>query len=252
MRVVVDGLLTTYHISGTGDQTILLLHGWADSSATFNELSKTLSKKYQLISLDLPGSGDSDTPSRPWEIDDFAEFIANFLHKIHITKPFAILGHSNGGAIAVRGLASNKLEAGRLVLLASAGVRDQDRARKQVVKVVAKVGKTVTFALPKSMRQGLRRKLYTAVGSDMLVAEHLQETFKRTVNQDIQNDARALKLPTLLLYGQNDTATPPRFGERLKEAIAGSNLIILPDAGHFVHHDQQKMVANLIQEFLST
>jgi len=104
--------------------------------------------------------------------------------------------------------------------------------------------------LPASVKRKLRRKVYDAVGSDMLVAEHLQETFKRVVTDDVRADAPKVAVPTLLLYGEADRATPVRYGEWFHELIEGSTLEVLPGAGHFVHLDRPHEVMRAIEEFL--
>jgi len=81
------------------------------------------------------------------------------------------------------------------------------------------------------------------------VAEHLQETFKKVVTDDVRADAAHLAIPTLLLYGEQDDATPVRYGELFHEAIEGSTLEILPGAGHFVHIDRPHDVIAAIERF---
>jgi pimeloyl-ACP methyl ester carboxylesterase len=115
--------------------------------------------------------------------------------------------------------------------------------------LLAKAGKALTLPLPKSAKQALRKKAYKTIGSDMLVAEHLQETFKRVVTDDVRADAAKLTLPTLLVYGENDDATPVRYGELFHQVIEGSTLEVLPGAGHFVHLDRPDDVLRAIQEF---
>jgi pimeloyl-ACP methyl ester carboxylesterase len=85
----------------------------------------------------------------------------------------------------------------------------------------------------------------------MLAVPHLQETFKITVRQDIQKDAKQLRLPTLLIYGDSDRATPPLYGEIFRKLIPKSRLEIVKNSEHFVHHDQPEKVATMIKEFLT-
>src|SRR5690606_38998725 len=120
---------------------------------------------------------------------------------------------SNGGAIAIRGMARGWLSADNLVLLASAGIRGEYKGRVKALRLITKAGKALTTPLPKSVKQRLRKKVYATVGSDMLVAEHLQETFKKVVTDDVREDAARLALPTLLIYGDQDDATPVRYAE---------------------------------------
>ncbi len=86
----------------------------------------------------------------------------------------------------------------------------------------------------------------------MLVAEHMQETFKRVVSDDIAASARSLTLPSLLIYGRNDEATPFRYGQILQESIVNSKLDVLQHAGHFVHLDEPSLVATKIKTFLQS
>lgn len=250
MQIVVDTLLTHYVQQGKG-KTVVVLHGWADSAAGLTSLSAELAKKFEVIALDLPGFGMTGASEAVWGLDDYTQFVAHFLHKLGVKKVHALVGHSNGGALAIRGLASGVLQADKLVLLASAGIRTPQSTRNQLLKMIAKSGKMLVAPLPKNVKGKLRRKLYAAAGSDMLVAEHMQETFKRVVGQDVRDDAAKLVLPTLLIYGSADTSTPPKFGEEFNQRIEGSQLIVIPGAGHFVHLDAAPQVITAIKEFLS-
>ncbi len=141
------------------------------------------------------------------------------------------LGHSNGGAIAIRGLGTDVLQADKLVLLGSAGIRGTYKGRVKALRYLTKAGKLLTAPLPRVIKDKLRRTVYHTVGSDMLVAEHLQETFKKIVTDDVQADAKRVLLPTLLIYGEQDEATPLGFGETFHQLIPTSTFEVLPDAG---------------------
>ncbi len=251
MQVVVSDLLTHYKVAGEG-KTLLLLHGWADSLNTYDSLEASLAHEYKVIRLDLPGFGQSQAPHETWDLDNYGIFVADFLAKIEIPEVYAVIGHSNGGALAIRSISNGNLRPKKLVLLAASGVRNTQKLQKAGLKVIAKTGKAMTFWLPLRTRQKLQKKLYGAAGSDMLVAPHLQETFKQTVRQDIQADAQKLHLPTLLIYGSQDKATPLKsIGQKLHQKIAGSKLIVIDGADHFVHQTAAKEVAKDIQEFLA-
>ncbi|HLZ15017.1 MAG TPA: alpha/beta hydrolase, partial [Candidatus Saccharimonadales bacterium] len=151
---------------------------------------------------------------------------------------------------AIRGLAKGWLTADRLVLLASAGIRGTYKGRVRALRYLTKAGKALTMPLPTSVKRKLRKTVYRTVGSDMLVAEHLQETFKKVVTDDVRADAGELSLPTLLIYGDQDTATPLWYGEAFHEVMNGSTLEVIGGAGHFVHLDQPERVVRFIEEFV--
>lgn len=249
MQVVVDSLLATYERAGTG-KTLLVLHGWGDSSQGWRTFVSALEREFEVVVPDLPGFGGTEAPAAAWGLDEYVAFVGNFLKKIRV-KPFAIIAHSNGGAIAIRGLSKKLLTAERLVLLDSAGIRGQYKGRNKVVRLVTKTGKALSMPLPKRVRQRLRRKVYKTVGSDMLVAEHLQATFKRIVTDDVQADAARLNMPALLIYGEEDSSTPVQYGRMLHGLIHGSQLKIVPAAGHFVHLDKPDKVLLMLRKFLA-
>lgn len=249
MQVIVDSLLTHYEVHGKG-KLVLLLHGWGDSAAGLQKLSAQLAKKYKVIAVDLPGFGGTQAPPAAWGLDDYAYFVSHFWDKIGAHRPVALIGHSNGGAIAVRGMARGWLSADKLVLLASAGVRGEYNGRVKALRMVTKAGKALTAPLPKAVKKKLRSKVYKTVGSDMLVAEHLQETFKKIVTDDVREDASHLTLPTLLVYGDKDESTPLAYGKLFQEAIKGSKLEVMPGGGHFVPVEEPEKVGKLVEAFL--
>jgi pimeloyl-ACP methyl ester carboxylesterase len=249
MQVVVDGLLTRYELAGKG-KLVVLLHGWGDDSRTFTALQEELIVKYQVLALDLPGFGGTQGPLNVWNLDRYAAFVKSVLQKLELHKVYAVVGHSNGGAIAIRAVSLDLLQPEKLILLAAAGIRDRGSGKRLALKVVAKTGDAATLWMPERYRQSLRRTLYGVAGSDEGVAPQLKETFRKVVRQDVQPDAAKLTLPTLLIYAVDDRAVPLRDGQRYHQLIKNSQLQVVPDAGHFVHHDQPEVVWHGIEEFL--
>lgn len=248
-QIVVDGLLTRYETVGTKGRAILLLHGWGDTSKTFHSLANELGKGDTVYCLNLPGFGGTDSPSQTWGLTDYASFVGMFVQKINL-EVNTVIGHSNGGAIALRAIATNKINPRKLVLLSSAGIRDVYKGKKKMLRIAAKAGKVLTKPLPKRTQEKLKRKAYNTVGSDLFVAEHLQDTFKKVVTDDVQADAEHIHVPTLLIYGTNDEATPPQFGQLFAEKIEGAQLEIVENAGHFIHHDAAERVNKLVEDFI--
>jgi pimeloyl-ACP methyl ester carboxylesterase len=248
MKLIVDGLAVNYQMDGIG-KTVLLLHGWGDDHTTFNDLIAELKKDFRVLALDLPGFGASESPKLAWNLDNYAIFLNHFLNKLAV-RTYAVVGHSNGGALAVRALANGRIKATKLVLIAASGIRNTNSARRFVIKLGAKIAKAATIWLPRSQRQKLRKKLYTTIGSDLLLKPELQETFKRTVRQDVQADAAKLNLPTLLIFGAQDSAIPLSDAKRYHELIKGSVLEIINTNDHFIHHAEASKVNRLIKDFL--
>jgi pimeloyl-ACP methyl ester carboxylesterase len=243
MKIIVNNILTNYKTEGTGP-VILFIHGWGDKEKTFDKLVSDLSANFKCVRLDLPGFGESQNPSKAWGIPEYSKFISDFIDKLGV-RISVVIGHSNGGTLSIYGLAHKDFSAQKLVLLASAGVRDEDSFKRVSYKTVAKTGKLITKLLPSRWQNHLKKKLYKLSGSDVFVAPHLEETFKKVVGYDIQKDAKLINLPSLLLYGENDEQTPVRYGRKLQSAIPNSKLIVINGEDHFLHQSSDETLGNI-------
>ncbi|HEY4964306.1 MAG TPA: alpha/beta hydrolase [Candidatus Saccharimonadales bacterium] len=249
MQVIIDGLLINYQKEGSG-KTLLLLHGWNDNSIGLADLRKSLAKDYCVITPDLPGFGASDAPKKDWGLEDYAQFIKKFVAKVGSGTLYAGIGHSNGAAILIKSVSEGLITPEKLILLGAAGIRQTQKGKMTTIKLTTKAGKIILSPLPRKYKQKIRRRLYSQIGSDLLVAEHLTGTFKKIVSEDLQSQAKKIDIPTLLMYGEEDNQTPVVYGELYHQLINGSTLEVITDAGHFVHLDKPKVVVNLIIGYL--
>lgn len=248
MNVVVNGLMTNYHKVGSG-KIIVCLHGWGDTAKSFSKLAESLQEKYTVLILDLPGFGATQAPPHAWGLQDYAEFVDSWLKKLGIKDVHAYVGHSYGGSLAILGLGNKNLKSEKLVLLASAGVRNKKSGRKKIMWMAAKISKVPLRLLPAQTRQKLRHRLYRNIGSDITLVPHMELTFKRIIGEDIQTAAEKISQQTLLIYGTEDKDTPVKDGKLLAKEIKSSRLEVI-DAGHFLHQEQPGQVAKLIKDFL--
>lgn len=248
MKIIVQNIATEYGDEGSGS-TMLLLHGWKDSLKTFDAIVPHLSG-YRIVRLDLPGFGDSEAPKNVWGVSEYVDFVKAFIEKINIS-PEIIVGHSFGGRVAIKGVGSGVLKPKKLVLIAAAGLAKRRTVKNHILGGIAKVGRALTSMPPFSLWQNtLRRKLYGAIGSDYFSAGSLKEIFKKVVNEDLGTFAATISIPTLLIWGRNDTTTPLAQAERIHDLIEHSQLDIVMDAGHFVHREKPAEVATFINDFM--
>jgi len=241
--------MTNYQLSGKG-RLVLLLHGWGDSAKGLQAISGQLAKSNQVLAVDLPGFGATQAPEEVWDLDNYAKFLNSLLAKLTLSQPYAVIGHSNGGAVAIRAISLGNLQPKKLVLIAASGVREGGKFRRLFLNIIAKTGNVATIWMPERYRRDLRKSLYSTAGSDMLVAPHLEETFKKTVRQDVQADAAGINIPTLLIYGGADEAVPVADGQQYHGLISGSRLEIIKDSGHFIQNDSPDKLNTLIEDFL--
>lgn len=250
-RRIIDGMDVRFRDIGAGP-VVLFLHGWGDTLAAFDALVPELGDR-RFVRLDLPGFGGSELPGTPWDVARYAAFVRHFLDKLGIAGPDVLVGHSFGGRIAIKSVASGLLRPRRLVLVAAAGAAARGGARQSAFSFVAKAGKFLTVFPPLSLfKKRLRERLYRLAGSaDYLQAGALRETFLNIVREDLRVDAAKIKIPTLLVWGERDTETPLAEARVLERAIGGARLAIIPGAGHFVQRDMPKETAREIRAFIT-
>ena len=153
MQVIVNDLLTNYQvIESKNGLNILFLHGWGDSIEGQRDFLNTLSGIGMVTALDLPGFGSSQMPQRAWTIFDYAKFVSEFCQKVKLGKIDLIIGHSNGGAIAIKAIASEVIKPTRAVLIGASGIRASSSTRAKALLVATKTGKAISSPLPKSIK----------------------------------------------------------------------------------------------------
>lgn len=249
MKLIVQDMATGYEDKGKG-KVLLFLHGWKDDRHSLDAVSRELKSKFRIISLDLPGFGETELPPSAWEVGDYSNFVADFIKKLDLDV-YALIGHSFGGRICIKGLSDAKLSAEKLVLIGSAGLSKKRSPKTVLLKILAKIGGALTFIPPLIFfRKQIKNRIYKLIGSDYLSAGPLKETFKKVISEDLTSNAELIKIPTLLIWGENDNSTPLEDGKRFNKLIKNSKLEVIQNAGHFVHIEKPDKVQKIIKDFL--
>ena len=104
-NIIIGNLNIKYYRNVAIDKknVLVFLHGWGSQAMHFQ---KTLEKCTNFVAVDLPGFGDSEIPTSAWSLDDYANFIRDFLKKMGIENP-VLAGHSFGGSVAIKYCAQN-------------------------------------------------------------------------------------------------------------------------------------------------
>lgn len=249
----VAGLTTRYAVHGDGPAKILALHGWGGQIASFWPVAQGLApEKYTVHLLDLPGFGGTALPPTPWGVADYAQFVCAYLDVQGLARVH-LLGHSFGGRIGLVLGADHADRIGKMVLADSAGVRLPRSAMADLQRLVVKAGKAV-MRLPvlRSFYEPLRRRLYRSLGeTDYLEAGALRETFVRVIEEDLLPYAARVAVPTLLIWGERDTATPLWQGRVLEQTIPDAGLVVFAGAGHFSYLDRLPDYLRVVDHFLA-
>ena len=251
MECTVMGLKVNYEVCGQGEP-VLLLHGWSSSLQPWRPLMKLLSAKYQVIAVDFPGMGGSEEPKEPWDVDGFGDFVLAFLEQFSVSR-ISMVGHSYGGRVIIK-LANRALPFAidKLVLVDSAGIRPAGSKKKSMRQRVYKVGKWFLSLKPVAkLFPGALEKLRVKFGSADYAAASpmMRQCLVKAVNEDLSHLLPGIKAPTLLVWGDQDTATPIADARLMEKAIPNAGLAVIPGTGHFSFAENPGLFARIMASY---
>lgn len=240
-----------YIVEGKG-KDILVLHGWGANINTVLPIVNLLKDKFRVHALDLPGFGQSQEPKEPIDSFKYADIVKNYIDNMGIKK-LTLIGHSFGGKISII-LGSKYPELiDKIVLVNSAGLIPK-RGLKYYIKVYS--FKTISF-IYKNLFFWLKNeekveKFYKKFGStDYKDASGImRKILVIVVNENLFPLLNKIKAPTLLIWGDKDTATPLYFGKIMEKEIPDSGLVIFEGAGHYSYLDDYQRFAVILRNFL--
>ncbi len=243
MQTVIDNILINHEILGQKNQnTVLILHGWKNSLKNWEEVSKKLSVKNKVILVDLPGFGNSSMPKKqPFDTYDYAQTMNKFIEKLNLNN-ITLIGHSFGGKTGVI-MASTNPNLKKLILVDISGIIN----RNLLVSVKKYLFKLIKLFLPQNMTDKFSNLLSS---EDYRNAGNLKESFKKIVTQDIRENAKKIKIPTLIVWGENDKDVPLSSAKTLKAIIPNSILRIVWRATHHPHLEKPDKFIEIIEEFI--
>jgi pimeloyl-ACP methyl ester carboxylesterase len=246
-------------VSGPEDgPPVLMLHGWASSAELMRPAGTALTEGFRVYNIDLPGHGRTPPPPRAWGVPEFADLVARFI-KDRGLEPVTVVGHSNGGRIALFMASDERLAAliGRLVLISPSGVTPARPLSYYVRSTCAKALKAPFAVLPERFRgrglDWLRSTVYWRLlsSSDYENAQGvMRETFVRTVTHHLDERLARIRVPTLLFWGDQDTAVSRRQMDILEREIPDAGLVVLEGAGHYGYLDAPDIYNAALAHFM--
>ena len=251
LHTIIKGIRIHYFTAGQGDP-VLLLHGWGSSLEPYRQLIDLLSKKYFVIALDMPGFGKSEEPTAPLDVDGYVDFVLDFLNLFQLQK-LSLVGHSFGGRVIIK-MANRKLPFAidKIVLIDSAGIKPVRTKKMHFKQQWYKVGKwflsrkPVAKLFPNAL-ESLRVKFGSA---DYAAASPMmRQCLVKVVNEDLTGLLPNIQAPTLLVWGENDTATPLSDAKRMESEIPNAGLAVIKNAGHFSFIEQPIVFRSIMASF---
>jgi pimeloyl-ACP methyl ester carboxylesterase len=258
-RLRSDDAEIVYEIVGSGPP-VVLLHPFPVHHEFWDAIVPVLSSRYRLILPDLRGHGDSEIGQGSAAMEKHARDLARLLDGASVVKA-AFVGVSIGGYILFEFWRQFRGRVNALVLCDTRPQADGAEARANRLKVAAdaleqgtdpfiesvipKVLGRTTLSTRPDLVDGARRMMRKMSPEDVsLVQRGMAE------RPDSVADLKTISVPTLIVIGDEDILATPADGELMRQHIAGSQLKIIPKAGHFAPWEQPDAVGPLLRQFL--
>jgi pimeloyl-ACP methyl ester carboxylesterase len=271
-EITLHGHRVSYQRAGWGP-LLVLIHGIAGSSDTWNEVIEELAERYTVVAPDLLGHGASAKPQGDYSLGAYASGLRDLLTALGHEKG-TIVGHSLGGGVAMQMAYQFPERCERLVLVSSGGL---GREVHFLLRAAALPGSE--FVLPVLAANGvinagaaaggfLRRlgmragpdieemwRSFSSLG-DVGARGAFIHTLRGVIDPGGQRVAAtdrlylAQRMPTMMMWGERDRIIPVRHGRAAHDMIPGSRFEVFPDAGHFLYRDEPRRFVKTLSDFI--
>ena len=254
IKTTINDLTINYIKKGNG-KAVLILPGWGTTINTYMPIINSLSTYNTVYCLDMPGFGESEEPNTSWNLDDYVTFVIDFIKSQNINE-LSLIGHSNGGRIIIKLMNEKNLsfKVNKIILIGSAGIVHEKNLYQNSKVKLAKIGKNILELKPiKKIFPNLIMKLKNNFGSEDYknASPIMKGTLVQLINYDLREFLSNINVPTLLIWGSNDTATPISDGKLMEKLIPDAGLIRIENCSHYVFLEQPGYVNKIINTFLN-
>jgi pimeloyl-ACP methyl ester carboxylesterase len=268
--VDVAGTRVYYYAAGSrgAGEPVVFVHGFPMSSRLWHAVVRDFPPGHRLVVCDLPGYGRSDPPREPG-VANSAWTLLGLLDDLRIPRA-CLVGHGLGGTIALAVAAQVPTRVSQLALISTPPPGERPRRMARLARAFLPIARIAPpgflaglvqgsllagFADRERSRLTLDTCLHpftTPAGRDALVA-HVRGLSAPLGDELLAaTNALARGIPTAILWGANDPFLPPAVAARLRAALPGSTLEILPNASYFVPEDAPQRVVGWLRELLMT
>lgn len=271
----VRNINVAYIDEGSGNQTILLIHGLGTYAKGWTENIDVLSENHRVIAVDLPGYGKSDKGHYKYTMDFYAQVLTELMNNLNIDKAI-VAGHSMGGQIAMTMALDYANRVEKLILISPAGFeRFTDGEGDWLIGVMTPdlVKDTPTRAIDTNLRYNFYE---TPDDAEFLITERIQlrgaadfDRYCYAVSKNVQamidgyvyDRLDQITQSTLILWGENDELIPNRFlhagwtkdiAKIGEQEIPNNKTILFPKCGHFVQFEKPDETNHAIIKFIKT
>lgn len=247
------------HYAEQGDakgQPVILLHGLTDSWFSFSRVLPLFGANYRVYALDLRGHGNSQRPAQGYRMADFAADVLAFMDAMNIDAA-TLVGHSMSSFIVQRIAQDAPQRVTRLVLVGSATtarnaetLQFQQTVNQLQDPVPAKFAEDFQIA---TIHQPLPKEfLQRVVAESLKLPAHVwRAALAGMLATDGKPRLAKIKIPTLILWGDQDAFFPKSEQQRLAAGLSRGVLKIYADTGHALHWERPEQFVRDLEEFLA-
>ncbi|WP_456310150.1 alpha/beta fold hydrolase [Serratia proteamaculans] len=262
-QVRINGTLYRYLDIGEGP-TLIFAHGLFANHEIFSAQLLALSQSYRCIVLDMPGHGMSEYNPVGWKLDDLSRDLALMIQELSLGK-VTFIGHSQGGMVAMILAAHYPQLISRLVLIGTSAREEfperLENWRRQ---------REILLAGSEHEREDLFKKIQADINNEEWLLKnqgeaarerHIMLSHDRSglvlaldaavlERRDLTKLLADISAPTLIICGEQDSATPVELSEEIASLISEAKLCILPGIGHHPPTEASYAVTATISQFL--
>ena len=253
LKTTIQGLSVHYEVQGQGPETVLFLHGWGAPITAYRPVLELLAQRFRVVAFDMPGVGETDEPSAPLTLDNYVAFTLDFCREMGIDNAVLVC-HSHGGRIAVRMLSDPHcpVRCRRAVLIDAAGVPPRRSAgwklRQRAYRLLRILGTARLTAPLFAERYEVTRDRRSS--ADYRAASPvMRSTLSNVVGTDLTPLMPAVQAEVLLVWGDQDTATPLSDGQEMVRLMPNAGLAVVQHAGHFPFVDNWPQFQGILQSY---
>ncbi len=251
MKLKVNDIQLYYEVHGEGDP-IIFSHGWMCDCSVWNSQIEFFSKKYKVITYDQRGHGRSDKPEGNYSIQTLSNDMHSLIQKLNLEK-VTLVGHSMGGMAALVFALDHPDKISKLVLVGtSAKMTFSGRIQLWIMMHIFSYESFTRGMIDiwhyEPSEQVKKEALERAMKTPKFAAYECSSEFM--TNYNITGRVSKIKVPTLIIVGDKDNATPVEMSKYLNKEIEGSKLKIIPDSKHMVMIDKFKEFNETLEEFI--
>jgi len=258
-RVPSDGVEIFYELRGSGPP-VVLLHPFPCHHEFWNPVAGALDSRYRLIVPDLRGHGDSEIGEGPALMQKHAGDVARVLDAAGVGTA-AFVGCSIGGYILFEFWRRFRERVTSLALCDTRPQSDTAEGRANRLKAAAAVLEQGTEPFIESMIPKLMGRTTVGTRPDLvdgarammrkMSAEGICLVLRGMAERpDSVADLKSINVPTLIVIGEEDVLSTVADGELMRQNIAGSQLKVVPKAGHYAPWEQPELVGKVLRQFL--